>query len=133
MSLLRSSHLRIVYWRLSGFHGEDQFIGGIETYIHLLAECCSDIGMPVTLYQCAERPFQRMIGPLTVKGIQTAALRNTAEAREKLSRAAFDELDFKHDILIYAADEWSVKTAFPRAMLIQHGISWDVPIRFPYE
>ena len=54
MSQAARPHLRIIYWRLSGYNGEDQFIGGVETYIHLLTECCSDIGMPVTLYQIAE-------------------------------------------------------------------------------
>jgi glycosyltransferase involved in cell wall biosynthesis len=130
MSLLRNSHLRIVYWRLCGFQGEDQFIGGIETYIHLLAECCSEIGVPTILYQCAEKPFERRIGPLLVKGIQTAALRNTKATRESLSKAAFDELDLENDILVYASDEWSIRTEFPRAILIQHGIAWDVPIQF---
>ncbi len=130
MSQAAHPHLRIIYWRLSGYSGEGQYIGGVETYIHLLAECCSEIGMPVTLYQLGEKPFQRTIGPLSVKGIPTSTFGNTAENRALLTKAAFDGMDRQRDILLYAADEWSVKTDYPRAILIQHGIGWDKPIQF---
>ncbi len=130
MSQATRPHLRIIYWRLSGYNGEDQFIGGVETYLHLLAECCSDMGMPVILYQLAEKSFQRTIGPLIVKGVQTPTFGNTVSNRARLTKAAYEELDVNRDILLYAADEWSVKTDYPRAILIQHGIGWDRPIRF---
>jgi glycosyltransferase involved in cell wall biosynthesis len=130
MSQAAHPHLRIIYWRLSGYNGEDQFIGGVETYIHLLAECCNDIGMAVTLYQLAEKPFQRTIGPLVINGVHTSTFGNTAENRTRLTKAAFAEIDLTRDILLYAADEWSVKTEYSRAILIQHGIGWDKPIQF---
>ena len=71
-----------------------------------------------------------MIGPLVIKGVHASHLGNTAENRTRRAKAAFAEIDLERDILLYAADEWSVETEYPRAILIQHGIGWDKPIQF---
>jgi glycosyltransferase involved in cell wall biosynthesis len=130
MSKLQRPCARLVYWRFSGFNGENQFIGGVETYIRLLAECCSEMDMPMILYQCAEKPFQRTIGEITVNGIQTPTTNITMANRKALSKAVVGDLNFGKDILLYVSDEWSVKTSYSKAILIQHGIGWDKPIQF---
>jgi glycosyltransferase involved in cell wall biosynthesis len=122
--------LRMVYWRLCGFDGAGEFIGGVETYLRNLAECSAAMGLDAVLYQCATQPFSRTVGALSVRGIVTPALVNGRRTRQALHRAALDDLEVNRDVLLFGADQWSVPTRYPRAVHIQHGIHWDRPIQY---
>jgi len=39
-------------------------------------------------------------------------------------------LDNRKDILIFGADHVSIPTQNPRHISIQHGISWDLPVKY---
>ncbi len=125
----KTIYVRIIYWRFVGFNGDDVFIGGVETYIHSLVQCCVELGMKPILYQCANVPFKKMVGDLEVRGIVTeTTLTNLKKARVNLKNAVLADLQ-NDDIIIYAADQWSEKISYKKTISIQHGISWDRPIK----
>ena len=121
--------IAMCYWRLKGFNGTDQFIGGIETYLLNLNRLCQRLGISVTLYQCASREFVTDVEGLRVVGVKTPNLMHTERSRRVLAYRAFSSIDVGKDIILFGGDQWSIPTDYPRAIAIQHGIGWDCPIQ----
>ncbi len=122
-------NIAIIYYRLFDFDGNDQLIGGIETYILNLAELCHEQGWKTLLFQSANCNFENMIGDLKVIGLPIAHL-PIPKQKNQLFKAACDAINLKNDLLIFGADHCSVRTESNRCISIQHGISWDLPSKY---
>lgn len=122
----------ILYNKFFDHNGERQMIGGVETYILNLARLCQELNFETLIYQFSNKSFEKHLGDLKIKGIPVFHLpfkkRNYA-----LFCAAEREIDSSKDILIFGADHVSVPTKNPRFISIQHGISWDLPVKHTTE
>lgn len=127
--MITKGRVKIVYWRYFDFDGGKKFIGGIETYIHLLAECCHEIGFEAILYQCASKSFVQHDGNLKVIGVPVADLFYCKKTKNTLLQAVCSNLS-GDDILIFGSDIWSKRIEHKKTILIQHGIGFDRPIKF---
>ena len=111
------------------YDGVNQCIGGIETYLLKLSEVCEEIGWQPMLFQCANKPFKRMINNLEVIGVPVVKL-DQKLWKQELFKAVCKEVDINKDLVIFGADHYSVPSNSPRCISIQHGISWDLPTRY---
>jgi glycosyltransferase involved in cell wall biosynthesis len=119
----------ILYNKFFDHDGEHQVIGGVETYMLNLARVCRDLNFETAIHQFSNRPFEKSAGEITVKGVPVCRL-PFKKRRPALFEAVNKELDEHKDILIFGADHMSVPTTNPRHISIQHGVSWDLPVKY---
>ena len=110
--------------------GSERRIGGVETYLWNLAKLIAERGDEPILLQPASAAFERQIGCLKVIGVEPNRRRWRRDTHKDLYDAAFSRMDTKRDIIIFGADIVSVRSDYPRALSIQHGIGCDLPGRF---
>lgn len=119
----------ILYNKFFDYDGNEQHVGGIETYILCLARLCLEMGMETTIYQWSNHPFKKNVEGFNVKGIPVNHLR-WKKRRQSFFQAVSAEIDMEKDILIFGADHVNVPTNNPRHISIQHGVSWDLPAKY---
>ncbi len=119
----------ILYNKFFDHNGGEQLVGGVETYLLNLARLCHEMGLETTIYQWSNVPFERVLDGVKVRGVPVCHV-----PLWKRKRAAFtavvQELDERRDLLVFGADHVSVPTTNPRWISIQHGVSWDLPVRY---
>ncbi|TKJ32797.1 MAG: hypothetical protein CEE38_22190 [Planctomycetes bacterium B3_Pla] len=120
----------ILYYGLLDADGQKQLIGGIETYLLNLAKLIVERGDEPILLQPAAMAFEKQMGHLKVIGVEPNRRRLRRNIRKDLYKAALSLIDKSKDIIIFGADHASVRTDYPRALSIQHGVAWDLPARF---
>jgi len=59
----------ILYNKFFDHNGEHQVIGGVETYLLNLARLCQELNFETTIYQFSNKPFEKYLGDLKIKGI----------------------------------------------------------------
>lgn len=119
----------ILYYQLFDKNGENQTVGGVQTYILNLARVFHGMGIETTIYQWANLSFEKNVDGLKVKGVPVFHL-PYKKRKEVLFQYATREIDAGKDILIFGADHISVPTKNPRHISIQHGVSWDLPAKY---
>lgn len=119
----------MIYYQFLDAKGERRLIGGVETYLSYLSQLCLKEGVEPLLFQCADEQFKRTVDDISVFGVPTANL-SIKQKRQALYEAAIKHIDPVKDILIFGSHQCSVPTCNPRCVLIQHGVSWDLPTRY---
>ncbi|MCF6156666.1 MAG: glycosyltransferase family 1 protein [Candidatus Brocadia sp.] len=127
-----------IYNRLFDHDGEEQLIGGIETYLLHLGALCSKMGWNPVVFQFANKPFKRTIDALEIVGVPVAGFNRSSLLAPltfkskilELFMAATREINVTKDLIVFGADHFSVKTDNKRCIAIQHGVSWDLPTRY---
>ena len=119
----------ILYNKFFDHDGNEQHIGGVETYMMHLARLCLEMNMETTIYQWSNHPFEKSLEGFNVKGMPVCHLR-LKKRRQSFYQAVSAEIDMEKDILIFGADHVNVPTNNPRHISIQHGVSWDLPAKY---
>jgi len=119
----------ILYERLFDADGREQLVGGVETYLLNLGRLCVEMGWETTIFQFANRSFERNIDGLKAAGVSMKGVKH-GKRRFALFEAVEREIDLSRDILIFGADHVSVPTDNRRCIAIQHGVSWDLPTKY---
>ena len=119
----------IIYYNFLDPRGNERKVGGVETYLWNLASLIAQRGSEPILFQAAEVPFERRLGPVTVVGVTPSGLMKRSIKRD-LFRAAVSRIDYGKDVLIFGSDNASVPAHNPKCISIQHGVWWDLPVRF---
>ena len=116
----------ILYRTLLDSMGQRFLTGGVETYILALGKLCNELGFDTSVYQLADTQFDVERDSIRVIGVPAE---HTSPARQvaRLIVAANERRTVGRRILIFGADHFSVRMRDPRSILIQHGISWDLP------
>ncbi len=120
----------IVFMRFLDLDGKQHTVGGVETYIDQLGLLIAELGWQPVVVQCAAEPFERTVGPIRVVGVPCRLEQSTTTVGRILYPAARKHLLRPTDILIFGTDLLAMRTGNPRAIVIQHGISFDLPIRY---
>jgi glycosyltransferase involved in cell wall biosynthesis len=113
----------MLYHGVLDAQGKQPLVGGIETYLIALANLVRELGMEPIMLQRGDRPFQAEHDGIPVVGVSA----NRSETKQVLYREALARMDTTADILVFGADHVSVPCDYPRAIAIQHGVSWDLP------
>lgn len=125
--------VHIIYWRYLYFDGSVRFIGGIETYLHHLGQLIVDLGYQPVIFQCAYHDFKVSIGDVDVRGVKVSNPGSFEAFKDEHLKYLYEKsmvgLDPKTDLVIFATDDASLETGEVTSISIQHGISWDRPIR----
>jgi glycosyltransferase involved in cell wall biosynthesis len=116
------------YYQFLDTYGKRREIGGVETYIWNLSELCRELGWEPCVVQHAAHRFKTQVNHLPVIGV--ASSRPSRQWGYALYEVASSLIDADKDILIFGADTISIPTRNRRAIAIQHGIHWDLPVRF---
>lgn len=116
--------VHIIYENFLKPDGEGFNIGGIETYILNLSNLFNKLGYSVNIYQKGIFEFEKKFKSFTVIGVEK---RNIHTFKYKLFNACRKRCKKDSDIIIFASDEFIIKTSGYKTMSIQHGISWDIP------
>ncbi|MGZ8983659.1 MAG: glycosyltransferase family 4 protein [Methylotenera sp.] len=114
--------MKTVHVIASGFANDNlqANIGGIETYIQLLARAL-DGQYELTVYQPSAILFESNISGVHVIGLGQLSLANLVNTVE------CKYLDAS-DVLLFSTDQYCCDTHWSRCAVIQHGVSWDLPI-----
>lgn len=98
-------------------------IGGIQTYITQLCDLINEMGYRVNIYQYAVSNFKKVLkdDKVILYGIKTNG--NLEEKNEAVMRAVKNN----NNLLIYATDSMIPMKNYKKGIVIQHGISWDIP------
>jgi hypothetical protein len=119
----------ILYNKFFDHDGKDLVVGGVETYLFNLAQLCNKIGFETTIYQWAKVEFTKKVYNFMVKGVPVFNLPRK-KRNQKLFLCACSDIDLNKDILVFGADHVSVPTSNKRHISIQHGVSWDLPVKY---
>jgi glycosyltransferase involved in cell wall biosynthesis len=117
-------HADLFFYRFFDRVGRELTVGGVQTYIRSLVELLADLGHKPVLYQLADADFERDVDGLRVIGVRASGVRPDPLVREADRRAPPGDR-----IRVFCADHFSLRTSDPRSVLIQHGVSWDLPTR----
>jgi glycosyltransferase involved in cell wall biosynthesis len=120
----------LYYYRLLDYDGNRPTLGGVQTYLTNLIDLFVSMDWNVTLFQKSNHEFIKNWREVTVVGvpaINQRKIRNQVLSLLKISKK-FEKGD---TIKIFGADHFSVKMHDPKSILIQHGVSWDIPIKNP--
>jgi len=109
--------------------GERRLIGGVETYLSYLSQLCLKDGHEPIIFQGADRPFQRTVDGILVFGVPTVN-KDIKQTNSMLYEAAIKQIDPAKDVVVFGAHYCSVPTNNPRCILVQHGVSWDLPTSY---
>jgi len=120
----------VIFMRYLDPGGQQQTVGGVETYIEQLGLLAAALGWQPVVVQCAARSFDLSVGPVRVIGVPCRLEQSTTAIGRTLYPAAIKRVLRPEDILIFGTDLLVVPTGNPRAIVIQHGISFDLPIRY---
>ena len=118
----------IIYYGLFDLEGKERLIGGVETYLVNLAQVCFDLGWEPILFQFAKYNFEKSINGLKVVGVPVVHL-SFKQKKRCLYNTAVNYIG-DNDIVIFGADHISVSTKRKRCISIQHGIAWDLPVKY---
>jgi glycosyltransferase involved in cell wall biosynthesis len=116
----------ILYHRLFDPGRNQPLIGGIQSYLIALAQLCVARGWVPRLYQYSAEDFETRISGIPLLGVGTDA-RSVGERIRRVYQRALADIHADRDLVIFGADHCSLRTDRHRAMLIQHGVSWDLP------
>lgn len=122
--------IAIIYYNFLDTNGTEQKIGGVETYLWNLAKLIQERGDQPLLIQPAVTNFARQIEHLQVIGVKNDFRRLRNNTRRNLYEKALSLVAKDNGLIIFGADHASVRTPYPRAVSVQHGIGWDLPGRF---
>ena len=86
------------------------------------------MGIKPVIYQWASQPFNKKINNLIVKGIPVLHIQYKKRSKA-LFKFVLTEIDANNDIVVFGSDQQSVRSNLGRTVSIQHGVSWDLPIR----
>ena len=95
-------------------------IGGVETYMEMLARLIQKEGYEPIICQYSNKPFTKDLDGFTIKGYEVSTIK-------ELYLTIRPEIDVNHDIVIFSNDVMVCKTDLKRVISIQHGIACDVP------
>jgi len=117
----------ILYHRLFDPVRNQPLIGGIQSYLIALARLCVERDWAPCLYQYSAAGFETCLGGIPLVGVGTDA-RSVDERIRCVYERALTDVDADRDLVIFGADHCSLRTDRRRAMLIQHGVAWDLPL-----
>jgi len=119
----------ILYSNLFDRYGKDQKIGGVETYLLNLSQVCKELDFETVIYQFADNKFQSSIGDVTVEGIPVMDVK-PLHRHTKLFKEVMGRIEFNKDLVIFGTGAYSVLTKHKPVIAIQHGIAWDLPMKY---
>ena len=120
-------HAFLLYPRFLCADGSRPTIGGIQTYIKALAQLFVEHGIPITILQLGDPPFERVHDGLHVVGVPLPRWRSSSAVALSLWKEASRRGNEKNDFFVFCTHSIAVRTSAPRAISIQHGVSWDIP------
>ena len=112
----------ITYSQFFNRQGTARALGGVETYIYYLSKLLVKMGFEVVIYQSSDVVFKKELEGVKVVGVKHAGCN-----AQSLYDEALNFVEESNGILIFGADQHSVKTNYARAINIMHGIAWDLP------
>ena len=122
---MKANSLYIVYGRYYDFDTECVTIGGVQTYISNLIELSGSLFDKVTLFQMGTKDETRKLPICRIIQFET----NSQDKFEKLVYRWITQNDLiDRCIVLFATDSIIFqKYRFINSIVIQHGVSWDIP------
>ncbi len=119
------SNLYIIYGRYYDFNTDSITIGGVQTYISNLIEVATSIFEKVYVLQMGDSSSTKLMNGASINQFGTT----THNVFEKQVYKWISENDNVEDCLVLFATDSIIfqKYQFRKSMVIQHGISWDIP------
>ncbi len=120
-------NIDIIYLKYLDTDNKTPTVGGIQTYITDLSRLIAKMGITLRIIQCADTDYvYNLFDDVTVVGFKIDA-KNADERYQKLYDASVSSQ--KDDTLtVFATDLIIPKKVRTKAIAIQHGICWDIPI-----
>lgn len=122
--------LHIYYYRLFDLDGRKITIGGVQNYLINLIEIAKTIGLDICVIQRANQFFEISWNNIKVIGLPYKGSRISEQVRTFVNYSK-KNLAGDNAINLFGADHFSIPMSTKNAVLIQHGISWDLPISQP--
>lgn len=101
-------------------------IGGVQTYITNLISVLGELGIDVSLYQCADEDYSINWNSIKVYGVKYQSEKGP-DVGARLFACCKQYADPNKDLIIFATDTLIPKSTGYKTIAIQHGIFWDIP------
>lgn len=119
-------NINIFYGVFYSTDGKAPTIGGIQTYIQTLSRFFSGLGYHVNIFQKGDTDFHVKEDYADIWGVHLAKREKAYVVTEKLIEKSRHIVEGK-SINILATDHIIPKIKVENSIVIQHGISWDIP------
>lgn len=117
--MMKSIHIIASYYANDDMHAN---VGGIESYIQLLSLALAGV-FELRVYQPSKIKFESEISGVHVLGMGQKKLPDLVKEVER-------EYLKVGDVLLFSTDQYCCSTEWANSVVIQHGISWDLPINY---
>ncbi len=114
----------IVYRNYYDFKKNKITIGGIQTYITDLTKVCLEIGLEPVVLQPGEEELTHKENGVIINQYKIDERNRTKKYKKELTKRINH-----NELVIFATDNLIPdKSPFMNSIVIQHGISWDIPM-----
>lgn len=116
----------IIYRSFFDMEGNEYTVGGIQTYIRQLINVIKKNNLQPVIVQFANCYFEQKYDDIDVFGINVKSIKKERAKSKKLLEFINKKIEAE-DIIIFGSDDIFVPTSIKRTLVIQHGITWDIP------
>ena len=114
----------IIYQNFYDFGSKKMTIGGIQTYIRDLATVCLDIGFEPHIIQPGSEEKKCKLDNIVIEQYIVSNKSQLENYKKEVVRRISPD-----EVVIFATDSLiPLKNHFKKLIVIQHGITWDIPI-----
>ena len=128
MKLEKTVH--IIFNTYYDFHTSRLTLGGVQTYLTNLIPVFRNLGFACRLYETGYPEYRECnVADLRIINIPTEGISGTDRKVKAILNAVEKVYNDRTDILLFATDCQIAPNQASRSIVIQHGITWDVPVK----
>lgn len=122
--------VHIIYSKYYDFDTKQCTLGGIQTYLRHLIPVFGGLGFQCCLYQTGYHKFEKVkLNGLTILNVPTEKIKKWDDKVKVLLKEVEKSFHDETDILLFATDCQMASNHASKSIAIQHGITWDVPVK----
>jgi len=120
----------IIFSKYYDFDNAQFTLGGIQTYLHNLIPVFKDMGYRCCVFETGYSAAQKtVVEDVLIVNIPTPSGMHADDQVKMILREAEKSFCDETDILLFATDCQIAPNSANRSIVIQHGITWDIPMR----
>lgn len=120
----------IIFSKYYDFDHAQFTLGGIQTYLHNLIPVLKDMGYRCCVFETGYSAAQEaVVADVRIVNVPTHAGMSADDQVKMILREAEKSFCDETDILLFATDCQIAPNSAKRSIVIQHGITWDIPTR----
>lgn len=123
----------IIFCKYYDYANHQFTIGGIQTYLHNLIDVFKELGFECNVFGTGYSNYnETIIDDVRIVNIPTSSTVKTGKKIRMVLKKVKKEFCDERDLLLFATEHQIAKNKASHSIVIQHGISWDMPSHQQY-